>query len=73
MRALIPRWFETAKKFDGLREVQGPKHNGIILGWLEKLNAWWKDDETPWCGVFVAHCMQEAGLPFPKYYMRFAR
>jgi len=41
MRALLPSWLETAKKFDGLREVQGPKHNGIILGWLEKLNAWW--------------------------------
>jgi uncharacterized protein (TIGR02594 family) len=65
-----PRWLTTAKKFDGLREVVGPKHNQIIIGWLEKLKAWWRNDETPWCGVFVAHCMQESGLPYPKYYMR---
>lgn len=60
----------TAKSFDGLREVVGPKHNTTILSWLAKLGAWWRNDETPWCGVFVAHCMEEAGLPYPKMYMR---
>ena len=70
MKTNTPRWLRTAQTFDGLREVVGPKHNKTILGWLEKLNAWWRDDETPWCGVFVAHCMQEVGLPFPTYYMR---
>lgn len=65
-----PRWLEIAKKYNGLREVPGPRHNPTIIRWLEKLNAWWRNDETPWCGVFVAHCMQEAGLPYPKLYMR---
>ena len=65
-----PRWLTIAKRYDGLREVVGPRHNATIIRWLEKLRAWWRDDETPWCGVFVAHCMQEAGLPFPKLYMR---
>lgn len=59
-----------ARSFDGLREVKGPKHSVTILGWLDKLGAWWRDDETPWCGVFVAHCLQDAGLPYPPMYMR---
>jgi uncharacterized protein (TIGR02594 family) len=70
MDTTTPRWMRTAQSFNGLREVKGPKHNKTILGWLEKLNAWWRNDETPWCGVFVAHCMKEAGLPYPKMYMR---
>jgi uncharacterized protein (TIGR02594 family) len=65
-----PRWLRTAYSFEGLRETPGPRHNATIIGWLTKLRAWWRDDETPWCGVFVAHCMQEAGLPYPRLYMR---
>ncbi len=70
MTPRLPRWLKTAKKFDGLKEIPGPRHNSVILGWLEKLRAWWTDDETPWCGVFVAYCMLESGLPYPKLYMR---
>ena len=65
-----PKWMQTANSFIGLREVAGPKHNKIILGWLDKLGAWWRGDETAWCGVFVAHCMQDAKLPYPAMYMR---
>lgn len=70
MSTAKPRWLQIAESFVGLHEVVGPKHNKTIIGWLERLKAWWRDDETPWCGVFVAYCMKEAGLPFPKYYMR---
>lgn len=65
-----PRWLVEAKLHIGLREIVGPTHNKTILGWLEKLRAWWRNDETPWCGVFCAAVMQEAGLPYPKLYMR---
>jgi len=65
-----PRWLQTARSLIGTRELPGPRHNSLILGWLAKLKAWWRDDETPWCGVFVAHCMSEAGLPFPRLYMQ---
>lgn len=65
-----PRWLIEARKHNGLKEIPGKRHNSTILSWLAKLNAWWRDDETPWCGVFVAHCMREAGLPVPKYWMR---
>ena len=65
-----PRWLKIAETYTGLSEIRGPKHNSKIIGWLDKLGAWWRDDETPWCGVFVAHCVQDVGLPYPKYYMR---
>lgn len=65
-----PRWLRIAETHTGLAEIRGPKHNSKIVGWLDKLGAWWRDDETPWCGVFVAHCVQDVGLPYPKYYMR---
>lgn len=65
-----PSWLRIARLYDGLKEIPGPRHNQTIIRWLGNLMAWWNDDETPWCGVFVAHCMQESWLPFPKFYMR---
>ena len=65
-----PSWLKIARSYEGLKEIPGPRHNQTIIRWLGKLNAWWRDDETPWCGVFVAYCMQESWLPFPKFYMR---
>lgn len=63
-------WMKTARESIGLKEVAGPKHNTKIQAWLAKLSAWWKDDETPWCGTFVAHCLREAGLPVPQHWYR---
>lgn len=65
-----PVWLEIARRQIGLREIKGPKHNAVILSWLTKLKAWWKEDETPWCGTFCAAVMQEAGLPYPKDWFR---
>ena len=65
-----PKWLKIAKSYEGVREIPGPKTNPIIAGWLRKLNSWIKDDETPWCGNFVAAVMQEAGLPYPTLYPR---
>jgi uncharacterized protein (TIGR02594 family) len=65
-----PIWIQEADLHLGLAEIPGPKHNPTIKGWLDKLFAWWDDDETPWCGVFVAHCMQASGILLPKYWMR---
>jgi uncharacterized protein (TIGR02594 family) len=65
-----PRWLRIAETYTGMAEIRGPKHNSTILGWLDKLGAWWRNDETPWCGVFVAHCLQDVALPYPPMYMR---
>lgn len=63
-------WLVKARSYFGLTEVVGPQHNKTIQLWLSKLRAWWQDDETPWCGTFVAHCMQESGFEIPKNWFR---
>lgn len=65
-----PPWLVEARKHEGLAEIPGPKTNDIIGRWLKQLGAWWTDDETPWCGTFVAHCMQVASVTLPKNWMR---
>lgn len=63
-------WMAEAQYYVGLKEIKGPKHNPTILKWLVQLGAWWHDDETPWCGVFVAQCMHACGFKLPRYWMR---
>jgi uncharacterized protein (TIGR02594 family) len=65
-----PAWLTEGFRYNGLKEIPGPRHESVILRWLEDLRAWWTDDETPWCGVFVAHCVKSAGHPLPRYWMR---
>lgn len=64
-------WLKEAKSHVGLTEnLANGKPNPVLLGWLKQLNAFWSDSKTPWCGVFIAHCMQAVGLPYPKEYFR---
>lgn len=65
-----PKWIEAGRLHLGVAEIPGPQTSPTIAGWLHKLRAWWSDDETPWCGTYVAHCIDAAGLPLPKYWMR---
>lgn len=65
-----PIWMFEARKYLGLAEIPGPRHNPVIVGWLARLKAWWAEDETPWCGTFVAHVMDTAGFALPKFWMR---
>lgn len=65
-----PLWIVEARKHIGLAEIPGPRHSPEIIKWLDRLQSWWKDDETPWCGVFVAACMEPAGIAPPKFWMR---
>lgn len=66
----MPAWIVEAMAFRGLREIPGKQHNKTIINWLIALKAWWREDETPWCATFVAHCLREAGLPIPKNWFR---
>jgi uncharacterized protein (TIGR02594 family) len=61
------KWYDEAQRLVGTREIVGPKHNPTILAWAKKLGSKVlginvTDDETAWCGLFVAHCMAEAGI-----------
>lgn len=67
---ISPPWLIAAQRYVGLRELPGAPNSPVIAKWLEDLKAWWKDDETPWCGTFVAACMKEAHVPLPKHWYR---
>lgn len=68
MTTVDPAWLKAARAKLGTRETPGPANNGTIMGWAKRLGAKiigiaYNADSVPWCGVFVAACMQEAGLP----------
>ena len=63
-------WIIEAERHIGLREIKGSKHNNTIIRWLKNLKAWWFDDETAWCGTFVAHCLKSTGHVIPSTWYR---
>ena len=63
-------WIAEARKYVGLKEIKGSKHNATILAWLKSLKAWWANDEEPYCGVFIAYCLQTSGVTFPRHWYR---
>jgi len=65
-----PSYLTAARRDIGLREIRGPKHAGRILAMLQRLGAWWRDDETPWCGVAVGAWLSESGYVIPLHYYR---
>lgn len=65
-----PHWLPIARRYLGVREVPGAPTAPIIARWLAELGAWWRDDETPWCGTFVGAVMHEAHLDIPKAWYR---
>lgn len=66
----LPAWLDAAFRFRGLKEIPGKQNNPKITNMLIKLKAWWRDDETPWCGTFVAYCLDLGGQPVPQHWYR---
>ena len=65
-----PAWIQWAHAHKGLREIPGARHEPRIAAWLTKLGAWWRDDETPWCGTFVAAAFDACGVPVARNWFR---
>lgn len=70
-------WIKKARELIGIEEVKGERHNPTIVKWLENMGeysneskAWWRDDETPWCGLFVAHILGQSGRYVVKEWYR---
>lgn len=63
-------WVAEARKYIGLQEIPGKQNNPAIVNWLIGLKAWWRDDETPWCGTFVGHCVEVAKRFVPSAWYR---
>lgn len=62
-----PVWLRESRRLMGLKEVVGPGSNPQIMEWARTLGGWvasnFKDDDTPWCGLFMAHVI---GATLPK-------
>lgn len=70
-------WIAEARKRIGTAETVGKAHNPVLLGWLAQMGqyssesrAWWDDDETPWCGLFVGHVLGQSGRFVIKNWFR---
>lgn len=72
-----PAWLKLARAQIGVREIVGAKHSPVIMRWIQELGAKAlgmkiNDDETPWCGTFMAWLMKECGLTMPLIPVRAA-
>ena len=70
-------WIKEAREHNGLKEIVGGKHNPTLLAMLKVMGsfssesrAWWQDDETPWCGLFVGYTQGIAGRYVIKEWFR---
>lgn len=50
----------------GVHEIPGPKHNPRIVEYHQATGLKASDDETPWCGSFIAWCCLQAGIKYRK-------
>lgn len=67
----VAPWLSLARALTGTKEIPGKGSNPLIIGWrnsiierfpeLKKDLSWYVDDDTPWCGLFAAHCVAEDG------------
>jgi len=65
-----PLWLAEARRLMGTREVPGAGNNPTIMGWARDLDQWYPGDDTPWCGLFVAHCMSLGAPDEPQDFNR---
>lgn len=53
-------WLSTAYSYLGTKEIPGAKSNPRIIQWAKNIGGWissfYKNDDIPWCGLFVAEC-----------------
>ena len=70
-------WVKNAREYIGLREIKGVRNDPTIIRMLDDMGkfsgeakAWWRDDETPWCGLFVGWIMGKTGRYVVKEWYR---
>lgn len=61
-------WITEAKKYIGLKEIPGAKHEPKILQWWKAIKRGGiKTDEVPWCAAFVGGCLEAVGIVSSRY------
>lgn len=63
---VTPNWLQMGMGELGVTEVTGSKHNPRVIEYHSKTGLRASDDETPWCGSFVAWCFESVGIPYNK-------
>ncbi|EEG33154.1 phage associated protein [Neisseria flavescens] len=70
-------WIAEARKYLGTHEKVNGKSNPVLLAMLQEMGkfnreqkAWWKETDTPWCGLFVGYCLGKAGRAVIKDWYR---
>jgi hypothetical protein len=63
-----PAWLRHGRSLLGTREAAGAANSATIMGWAKKLGIKvlgmvYNADSVPWCGLFVATCLAEDGVP----------
>lgn len=53
-------WMDVARSLIGTREIPGNRSNPDILDWAEGAGIDYDNDDIPWCGLFVHHCIRSA-------------
>ncbi len=67
-----PSMLVNALKYYGVSEVVGQGDNPEIMKWADETNqsGVYKNDDTPWCGLFMAKVAKDSLLPYPKIAVR---
>jgi uncharacterized protein (TIGR02594 family) len=68
-------WMTEAYRLIGVREVPDAGNNPVIMSWGNRLGSKvlgivYKGDAIPWCGLYAAHCVTQAGLKPPAIAIR---
>lgn len=61
-----PPWLIIAMSHEGQKEIKGPQTAPFIARMLQRLKAAWKDDETAWCGTFIAGTLDETNEKYQR-------
>lgn len=72
---MTPPWMPLARAKIGVRETPGPGNSPVIMRWAQGLGSKvlgiaYGADSVPWCGLFVAQVMTEAGHKPPPISVR---
>jgi uncharacterized protein (TIGR02594 family) len=63
-----PKILRVALTYLGVTEIPGQKSNPVIIKMAVMIGGWiasfYKNDDMPWCGLFIAVCAKLAGFPF---------
>lgn len=69
----MPRMIREAMALYGVEEFFGAKDNPVIMAWAKEVGgdvAWFPNDQTPWCGLFMAVVAKRAGKDVPRMSLR---